>query len=111
VQYRCDAICESSHLKGATSDAAGILGWLIFFCTSFFLGIGFLFRRGEETQGIVHGHDVGVTFDLPICDACAATNGKPTRTAVAKNLMRQVPAYQQLLEHYPNLTLKIKRAA
>jgi hypothetical protein len=111
VQYRCDATCESSHLKGGQSDAPGVLGWLTFFCMAFFLGIGFLFRRGGQSEGVVHGHDVGVTFDLPVCDACAATNGKPTRTAVAKNLMLQVPAYRDLLARYPDLKLSVRRMA
>jgi hypothetical protein len=111
VQYRCDATCESSHLTGGQSGAHGIVGWLAFVCMAFFLGIGFLFSSDEESEGEVHGHDVGVAFDLPVCDACAATNGKPTRTAVAKDLMRKVPAYRELLARYPDLKLTVKRLA
>jgi hypothetical protein len=108
--YRCNATCETSHLKGGSSDAPGILGWLTFFCMAVFLGFAFLFRR-SGSEGVVHGHDVGVTFDLPVCDACAATNGKPTRPAVAKKLMGEVPAYRELLARYPDLRLSVKRLA
>lgn len=111
VHYRCDATCESPHLKGATSAGAGVLGWLAFFSSLVFVGIGFILRQSGDSEGVVHGHDVGVTFDLPVCNACAATHGNPTRASIAKDLMRRVPAYEKLLEHYPDLTLKVKRAS
>jgi hypothetical protein len=75
---------------------------------AFFAGLALL-RESKATQLEVRGHDVGVSFDLPVCDACAATNGKPTRPAVAKSLMKQVPAYRDLLAKYPDLTLSVKR--
>jgi hypothetical protein len=110
VHYRCEAVCESTHLKrsgGAESnDIPHLLAYI-------FLGrwLGALLSgSGGPRNSEVQGHDVAVTFDMPVCDACAATNGNPTRTAAAKDLMLRVPAYKELLTRYPDLTLSVKRS-
>lgn len=108
--YRCDAACETTHVKHGSTDSNAIPQLLSFLFFGWIIGTLIASRAGaRDTE--VHGHDVGVTFDLPVCDACAATSGKPTRIAVAKNLMLQVPAYRELLEQYPDLKLTVKRIA
>lgn len=108
--YLCVATCESSHIKGvAEKNVNTILSWLAFVSLAFMAGLAFL-RESRSTPIEIRGHDVGVSFDLPVCDACAATNGSPMRSSVAKGLMHRVPAYRKLLQHYPNLSLKISRA-
>jgi hypothetical protein len=109
--YLCDAVCESSHLKGDTAHKAnGIFSWLAFDLMASFAGFAFL-RRSNPTELVIRGHDVSVSFDLPVCDACAATNGNTTRPAVAKRLMQLVQPYRDLLAHYPDFTLSVKRSA
>ena len=109
--YHCEAVCESSHLKGDTAHKAnGIFSWLAFVLMAWFAGFAFL-RRSNPTELVIRGHDVSVSFDLPVCDACAATNGNTTRPAMAKRLMQLVQPYRDLLVHYPNLALTIKRNA
>jgi hypothetical protein len=109
--YRCDANCESSHVKGATEkNFSMILSWLAFVSMAFFAGLAFL-RQSKETQLEVRGHDVAVTFDIPLCDACLATAGSPERIKNAKRLMGLVPPYRELLTHYPDLVLKVKKLA
>ncbi|MGE3241703.1 MAG: hypothetical protein AB7G28_17565 [Pirellulales bacterium] len=109
--YRCNATCESSHVKGvAEKNFSTILSWLAFVSMAFFAGLAFL-RQSQTTQLEIRGHDVTVDFDLPVCDACVATNGNPTRAAAAKKLMLQVPAYRELLERYPDLKLTVKQTA
>jgi hypothetical protein len=55
------------------------------------------------------GHDVEVSFDLPVCGPCEGTAGDVTRPTVAKQVMRLVPQYKELLSYYPELTLTISR--
>lgn len=108
--YRCDATCESSHVKRSASAEPNDIPRLIAFM---FLGwvAKLILSRSGSNEAVVHGHDVGVSFDLPVCDHCAATSGKPTRPTVAKEIMCRVPVYQELLQRYPELTLSVKRSA
>jgi hypothetical protein len=107
--YRCDAVCESSHVGlGATVQPTAVGQILSFFVLGRILR-AILSRPRKSTEAEVRGHDVSVTFKLPVCDACAATLGSVTRAAVAKQLMLGVPVYRDLLAYYPDLQFAVQR--
>jgi hypothetical protein len=111
VFYACHAVCESSHLKtssGADSPSIPRLLTLLFL-PHLITWLVLCFRGSEPMQAERRGHDISISFTLPVCDPCAATSGNPTRPAVAKKLLVKVPAYKDLLEYYPNATVSIKR--
>jgi hypothetical protein len=68
-----------------------------------------MWARRNPTNAEPHGHDVEVTFILPVCNECELSAGSASRPSVAKKIMKSVPLYRELLEYYPNLTLKIDR--
>jgi hypothetical protein len=105
VLYTCHAVCESSHVKKGASDANDFLKWLLLPLILNLLDL----LRPKETQSDRQGHDVEVTFTLPVCDQCAATCGSVVRPAVAKRLMANVPMYRELLDFYPRMSLKVDR--
>lgn len=111
VYYTCHAICESSHVyrrdTEASIDIPRMLGYLFL---PRLLAYAF-WRPREPGQCERRGHDVEVTFRLPVCEACAAASGKVTRPSVAKNLMHHVPLYKQLLATYPRMSLEVERKA
>jgi hypothetical protein len=104
VVYACHAICESSHVKKSPSDSNFFIRWLFLPFV-----VNFLAWFRDEPQFERQGHDVEVSFNLPVCDTCTATNGNVTRPAVAKRLMDSVPMYKELLGYYPQLKLEIRR--
>jgi hypothetical protein len=109
VFYTCDAICETSQLKRVagteSTDIPRLLSFLILPWILSFL----MWRRSQPAEAEIRGHDIEVTFSLPVCDPCATTTGNVTRPSVAKQIMANVPLYRELLEYYPNLTLRIER--
>jgi len=114
IGYTCDAVCESSRLlKTASSDQSGSSAshvlWTMLVPSPIRM-IRRLMRRHERpTDAVRVGHDVEVSFDLPVCDACAKTVGEVTRLRVCKELMGRVPLYKDLLTYYPNLALTVRR--
>lgn len=109
VSYKCHAQCESSHVarvdSGETDDLV-----LLRMILNPFRGLLWQLFALKAKQIERRGHDIAVTFLLPICDPCAATAGNMMRAATAKQLMLKVPVYKELLEYYPKLQLKIERA-
>jgi hypothetical protein len=100
--YRCTAICEESHAK-RTADRDSAVRWLLL---PIFVNMMLWFHHQEEEIDR-QGHDVEVSFNLPVCDACARPVGNVLRPAVARQFLLRVPVYRELLEFYPNLKLKI----
>jgi hypothetical protein len=107
VLYECSALCEQSHVKKSRGEdhSTGLLRW---FFLPFILNIMLSFRNDSATIDR-QGHDIDVTFRLPLCKLCAQSRGNPTRPAVAKQLMMEVPLLANLVNYYPQLTLKIVR--
>jgi hypothetical protein len=106
VFYELNAVCEQSHVKKSNSgDSGGLLRW---FVLPFIANVLISLQKQDETIDR-RGHDVEVTFRLPVCDLCTSTSGSPTRDSVARQLMLLVPAYKDLLDYYPRLVLSTKR--
>jgi hypothetical protein len=103
--YQCTAICEQSHVKRGDDGTSSIWHWLLL---PLVVNILMSFHR-KPAYAESRGHDVDVTFILPVCDECELSNGKATRPSVAKKIMNEVPLYRELLAFYPNLTLRIER--
>jgi hypothetical protein len=112
VAYDCHAVCESSHLKSSADAESPSIPRLLtlLFLPHLITWFMLCFRRSEPMEAERRGHDISISFNLPVCDPCVATGGNPVRPAVAKQLMIKVPAYKKLLEYYPKMTLSIKRA-
>jgi hypothetical protein len=107
VFYKCHAVCESSHARrGNKVDPISMVRLL--FVPMVWL-IAMLLREKEFEPIDRRGHDIAISFDLPVCDPCAASAGKVTRANVAKRLMAEVPLYKELLDDYPNMQLKVAR--
>jgi hypothetical protein len=110
IHYTYDAVCESSRLKAASSDQSGTNVFWIMLVPGVIRLIRRLVKRCDRSTDAVRvGHDIEVSFDLPVCDACTRTAGDMTRPRVSKELMRRVPLYNDLLAYYPNLTLTVRR--
>jgi hypothetical protein len=108
--YKCHAECESSHVKRTGGDDTyGFGRILLFLFLPVLLALAIISRRRESETFDRLGHDVEVSFNLPVCDPCAKTIGNVTRPAIAKTLMLQVPVYKELLEYYPRMKLLITR--
>jgi hypothetical protein len=106
--YRCHAVCEQSHIKrtaASDDDSTAILRWLFF---PLILNVILSFMKRDTTIDR-QGHDIEIVFQLPVCDPCSKNFGKPTRPSVAKQIMRNVPLYQELLDYYPGARLRIER--
>lgn len=116
--YTCHATCETTCVKGGEheSNDMGRLFWLtaVFLVFKFLLfafwwrGIFGFRRRSEEFE--IRGHDVGASFPLPVCDSCSSTAGGVTQVKVAKHVMSKVPMYKALLDHYPQLELRVEQS-
>jgi hypothetical protein len=107
IFYKCYAVCESSHAKRANKVDPISMVRLLFVPIVWLIAM--LLREKEFEPIDRRGHDIAISFDLPVCDPCAASAGKVTRASVAKRLMLQVPLYKELLECYPKLELKVAR--
>jgi hypothetical protein len=104
VKYHCTAVCERSHVKRASADPPSMLHWLLLPVVVNIL----LWFRSDDDYADRQGHDIEVTFTLPVCDVCKSTVGNVTRPNVAKKFMHQVPLYRELLAFYPYLTLTVQ---
>jgi hypothetical protein len=93
VIYTCLAVCEQSHAQ-KTNEPDGMVRW-IFLPTVLNILLYFL---NKPTSIDRRGHDIEVTFGLPVCEPCTKIIGKPTRSKV----------YKELLDYYPGLALKIR---
>ena len=110
VLYKCRAECESSHVKRTGGDDSyGFARILLFLFLPVLLALAIISRRRDRETFDRLGHDVEVSFNLPVCDPCSKTIGSVTRPAIAKKLMLQVPLYKELLEYYPRMKLRITR--
>jgi hypothetical protein len=117
VEYTCHAMCESPRLKHApvgephslVPPFLRIAGIILFGWAIVLFGHLLLSRRKRPTENETIGHEVYVTFPLPVCDACAAANGGVTRPAVARKLMVLVPVYKELLDYYPQSVLSVTK--
>ena len=112
VFYECHAVCESSYVKKSSSDNLYSLPKLflsiLFLPRILFIPLMML-RDKDNEPSERRGHDVAVTFTLPVCDPCAATSGNVTRPHNARRLMARVPALAELLAYYPQLKLTVAR--
>jgi hypothetical protein len=104
VSYQCAAVCESSHAK-RDGDSNFILRWLFL---PVFVNI-LMWHRQNDEYGDRRGHDVEITFKLPVCRQCESALGNVMRPSIAKQLMARVPLYRDLLTYYPNLSLTIDK--
>ncbi len=105
VLYRCHAICESSYVKRSSNDANDLPKLISWFVLPLVLNL-LLSWRGKQNETSRHGHDVEISFNLPVCAPCAVIRGNLSKRA-AKELMATVPLYKSLLQYYPNLQLLI----
>jgi hypothetical protein len=103
VLYPCRAVCEQSHVKHSADDPNYLLRWLFL---PWFLN-ALMSLRPRYFDADRRGHDVEVSFTLPLCNTCANITGKATRPAVARQLMSRVPLYDELLKFYPQLTVVV----
>jgi hypothetical protein len=114
VLYECQAVCESSYMKKSSSDDSYSLPQIflsiLFLPRIFFIPLMML-RKNDAEPDERRGHDVAVTFTLPVCDPCATTVGNITRPKIAKQLMAKVPVLNELLTYYPRLELTVERPA
>jgi hypothetical protein len=107
--YRCHAVCESSHLQRVgTDDADSPMQMLWFLILPKILFLPFVLRK-KRTKTDRLGYDIEVDFHLPVCRPCASMNGDPAKTGVAKDLMKKVPLFAELIGYYPQLRLKVDR--
>ena len=107
VLYECIALCEQSRVieSRGGDHSNGMLRWLFL---PFILNVMISLRSDSATIDR-QGHDIEVKFRLPLCKLCSQSTGKPTRPAVAKQLMLKVPLLAELLNYYPQLSLKTVR--
>jgi hypothetical protein len=114
VFYPCHAVCESSYVKKNSSEDSYSLPQIflsiLFLPRIFFIPLMMLRSRDNEPSER-RGHDIAVTFTLPVCDPCATTVGNVTRPKTAKRLMAKVPDLNELLTYYPRLELTVERPA
>jgi hypothetical protein len=109
VFYDCKAICESSHVARIDDEVDDVQLFRMIL-NPFRVLLWQLLRR-RVTRLEKRGHDVSVTFQLPVCDPCSAMTGKVIKVSTAKKLMRRVPLYANLLDYYPRLKITIERPA
>ena len=83
---------------------------ILFLPRIFFIPLMMLRNKDNEPDE-QRGHDIAVTFTLPVCDPCATTVGNVTRPKTAKQLMAKVPVLSELLTYYPRLQLTVERPA
>jgi hypothetical protein len=111
VAYTCHALCETTYSKPDDSALDEIPMPMLAIAFDYLVVeplYRILFRRGGPNSTVV-GYDVGVTFTLPVCDACAKTSGNVIRPKIAKRLMASVPVLAELLAYYPQLELTVER--
>jgi len=109
VFYVCNAQCESSHVKITGGDDMNI--FIRVLCVLFLpavLAFALLLRGRAPKVAERRGHDVEVSFHLPVCRPCTGTLGKIT-PARARKLMGKVPVLKELLEYYPRMKLRVTR--
>jgi len=111
-QFKCVAECESSVLREAAQTANSFTKTLMWFGTILLMPrlLLLFFLRGRQDldeEPTILGHDVIVEFQLPVCAHCTNSGHNPLRMRAAKQLMKRVEIYQQLLDYYPRLTLKV----
>ena len=113
VFYSCEAVCEASTLKAAAADQTGngIPSLLLRLLTLSPIRLlrRLLPRHDQLVDAIRVGHDVHISFKLPICDPCAMTAGNVFRSNVAKKLLTHVSEYRDLISYYPDLKLTVTR--
>jgi hypothetical protein len=112
VFYECQAVCESSYVEKSHADKANSFPRVLL--SMLFLPLllnFFLMGRKESAVCEQRGHDIAVSFTLPVCDPCVATFGNVTRPQNATRLMAKVPALAELLAYYPQLKLTVQRSA
>jgi hypothetical protein len=107
--YGCDAVCESSHVKRPSSNYDPVNTVLTLISWRRKLSYLFsLFSEQVDEEPERRGHDIQVSFTLPVCRACQATAGNVTRPKVAKRLMANVPVLAELMDFYPQLTVNVR---
>jgi hypothetical protein len=110
VIYECHAVCESSYVEKSDADRAKSFPRMLLSMLFLPLLINFfLSERKESAVCEQRGHDIAVSFTLPVCDPCVATFGNVTRPQNARRLMAKVPALAELLAYYPQLKLTVAR--
>lgn len=112
VRFTCIAECESFVVKGGKSDPNSIPRLLTLLGSFTFLPKLLLLFAGDNRDSFdeptILGHDVTIEFPLMVCNRCARTGNDPRRPSVAKNLMKKVPMYKDLLAYYPDLRLSFR---
>jgi hypothetical protein len=110
VFYACYALCEATQLKRADDEPNEMIFSVIKYFVFGPLAWLPVWRRGSKGAEVV-GHEVQVTFTLPVCEPCARIDGNLKRPRLAKQLMANVPIYKELLAYYPQLTLTVEQPA
>jgi hypothetical protein len=87
--------CERVAAVGGPSQAE-VVGCLLTPLIGWFLAL--LIFLGLRSRRQQYGDDVSVTLPLPVCEACRPGLDDPT---AARHAIRRVPAYAELLDHYP----------
>jgi hypothetical protein len=82
---------------------------ILFLPRIFFIPLMML-RNKDNEPSERRGHDIAVTFTLPVCDPCVTTVGNITRPKTAKQLMAKVPVLNELLIYYAQLKLTVERS-
>lgn len=109
--YVCHAACEESYTKKESSTGDVSLPTLfvkILLRPQRLLASLTTSQNNMDTSAERRGHDVNVSFNLPVCGACTASAGGTIRPKKAKKLMTGVPALADLLAFYPNLKLEVE---
>jgi hypothetical protein len=106
IVFMCHATCETTHVKGGHNYLAQLL-FMLFFSV---MGAIRMFASDDEADETeVCGHDVGVSFPLPVCESCSKSAGGVARANVARKLMVHVPMYKELIKRYPKLKIEVNR--
>jgi hypothetical protein len=108
--YDCHAVCESSHIKAGTTKEAGDIPRLLslLFLPKLILFLMLAVRRKPQ-ESEIRGHDIEVSFKIPICSACAKTIGDVTRPKTALQVLSRAPVLAKLIAYYPQLQLQLTR--
>jgi hypothetical protein len=90
--------CERLRLEKGLSWFWYVVGFLIL---NWMAAAVLLFRRGDRPQE--YGRDKVYRLPLPVCENCRSK----LRRSRAKEWLRRVPVYEQLLDKFPNAVVTL----
>ena len=113
-EFECNAECESVVVKNSPETSNSYVSFLARFGAVLLLPkllLLFLLRgRVSGQEPTEFGHEVSVSFPLPVCRPCVESGHNPCDKRTAKELMRKVTLYRQLLDYYPKLVLSVQKS-